>query len=93
MNEETISNITLHYDSKTTIIKDNGATVSNDEKFKITIIIDNITQYHFKCYKMTITSKEEDMLITIFSEVTRISCNILIPGDKKGLVIINDSFW
>lgn len=88
-----IGNVTVHYDNGV-YVDDN--TVWGDDKFKITIIIDNVTQHHYKLYKLSVDEvrdKEGDVLLTLYSEVTRISSNILLPKSKDVLVIVNDSFW
>lgn len=93
MIQDTIRNMTFHHEPSTTVSGDNAVTIYNKDKFKVTIIIDNVVQYFFNCYKVTVDKREDGELVTIYDSVTRISSNILLPGHVEMLMIINDSFW
>ena len=90
MKETKIHNIIIHHMSDNDI-HDN--TIQLNEKFKVTFILDNVTEHFYKLHKISIDKKESDILLTFYSEVTKISCNILLPENKEVLLIINDSFW
>lgn len=90
---EVLDNVTINSNYRCEK-NDDEIIITQHDKFKATIIIDNVTHYHYKCYKLTVDKIENgEKLFTIYSEVTKISCNIVLPNNKKALVIINDAFW
>lgn len=95
-------NIIVQHGKSTTITKSKDMTkdglplhvdISEKDKFKITVIINNIITHYYKCYKVTIDQQENDKLLTIYHEVTRITSNIELPSNREMLIIVNDSFW
>lgn len=93
MSVKELNNIVIQYGDGIQVLVDDGIVVS-DDKFKASILIDNVMVHYYKLYKLGVeTVGEGDVLLTLYSEVTRISSNILLPSGKKVVVVVNDFVW
>lgn len=97
-----INNVKIQYSTgiitekkgNTTEITCKKTTFEKPILFNTTLMIDNIRFYNYNLVKITVQKHDEyDMRLTLYSSMTKIREDILVPLDKDVVLVVGDNIW